>query len=588
MVGMKTLENISLDTDDDAEEESSTPKRETARPLHNLPGISLETKQEPKPEKRLSLSEIFEKMSARPLAAMREKPIVAESQEIENSIEAADWESEDEPNLPFNANVAEVESSIQQEDEPRSEIVQESIEQPEASQPEEEQNVDEELLATGLGAEGPPEPPEIPPSNGAEHNQEPEEPEPGPVNVTTSARGAATANSPWYNAAALDMQTRDNNQKELDDTAYYAEKRGVRRGLTAGLLFGWMFGKRGKKKQAAIFKQNLKTKDKQITNLQNEQAIFNKRIDNLNNAKQREKSAQPKVVIENAPNKVASSRPLEVANTKPQPIENRIIFKESPPSKLSEKARKIANVMPIASVVDSYPALKEAISTHEAASLLKTDSMGSEVLRESITYNLEQTNHLEVKNEVNISQTVRQNSLEKQQKLAKIELPAEDRAIKEELYEVPEGSKVEVSAWHRIELDQKTGKPVSAPEVAYGEEFRQEQRQEVWREDNKKRKLAQQKNKPDVKINGGGAMAGQLGGLATSSFESAPSNGSFSTPRSPSSNASMQPVKSMPIENEHVKHLTVGGELLRHASSPLVWVTAIVIVIALFIFGILR
>lgn len=47
--------------------------------------------------------------------------------------------------------------------------------------------------------------------------------------------------------------------------------------------------------------------------------------------------------------------------------------------------------------------------------------------------------------------------------------------------ELPPDRKVEASAWHRIEVDKKTGKAVENPTLAYGEEFKHEQHQEQLR-----------------------------------------------------------------------------------------------------------
>lgn len=47
--------------------------------------------------------------------------------------------------------------------------------------------------------------------------------------------------------------------------------------------------------------------------------------------------------------------------------------------------------------------------------------------------------------------------------------------------EIPSDRRVETSAWHRIEVDKKTGKAVEDPSVAYGKEFQNEQHQEKLR-----------------------------------------------------------------------------------------------------------
>src|SRR5690606_25713155 len=62
--------------------------------------------------------------------------------------------------------------------------------------------------------------------------------------------------------------------------------------------------------------------------------------------------------------------------------------------------------------------------------------------------------------------------------IQKTERAPEHQPITEETYTVPKTSKVEMSAWHRIELDKKTGKVVDNPKVEYGEAFAREQRQE--------------------------------------------------------------------------------------------------------------
>lgn len=52
----------------------------------------------------------------------------------------------------------------------------------------------------------------------------------------------------------------------------------------------------------------------------------------------------------------------------------------------------------------------------------------------------------------------------------------------DEPLQVSPDRRVESSAWHRIEVDKKTGKAVENPELAYGEEFRNEQHQEQLRQ----------------------------------------------------------------------------------------------------------
>lgn len=56
--------------------------------------------------------------------------------------------------------------------------------------------------------------------------------------------------------------------------------------------------------------------------------------------------------------------------------------------------------------------------------------------------------------------------------------PVEELPIQEEMLQAPEGRRYESSAWHRIEVDEKTGRLVEQPTVEYGEAFKHEQQVE--------------------------------------------------------------------------------------------------------------
>lgn len=56
--------------------------------------------------------------------------------------------------------------------------------------------------------------------------------------------------------------------------------------------------------------------------------------------------------------------------------------------------------------------------------------------------------------------------------------PVEETPAAEDGLQAPEGHRFESSAWHRIEVDNKTGHLVEQPSVSYGEAFQQEQQQE--------------------------------------------------------------------------------------------------------------
>jgi len=170
----------------------------------------------------------------------------------------------------------------------------------------------------------------------------------------------------------------------------------------------------------------------------------------------------------------------------------------------------------------------------------------------------------------------------------------ENQEITEETYQTSEGRRVETSAWHRIEIDEKTGKAVEDPEVAYGEEFRREKRQETLKKDatiandtkeastsNDSDRQANEERRAEGASGPGGVMnsAAQIGGLAAASIVQ--NDQTYADAKSSSGLASQ------PLGNPPEHHLKNAG-LLRFASSPVVWVIAVLFVIALFAFGILR
>lgn len=638
----------STDDDDDIEAQPREEKKEQPKQVHHLPGISIETKSaDRKPEKRLSLSQVFEKMGTKPMVAPKEKveepaeaidkeeekdgPAVQEvhedsapeleydqgevgviepsyekteekvdtsevktksdeiapvslvnTQEINDEeasptptvLEAANWESEEEAVEPPMAS----KEADTPEDPPL----------PEAGEPEEEPPVEADLLATGLGAEGPPEPPKPPethPGGGGE--DEPPEPPAARPARRRAVSFAPSPGSPWYSAAAADRARVDrDHERELNDAAYYAEKHGLRRGLLAGGLVGWMFGKRGKKKQAKEFTNQLKSKEKDIKNLKDEQFYTNERVKALQRTHEQQLAVasveRPKGSTDPENSSKQALKPAEAVNQKQKSAERPPVLKELPNTPLTEKAKKIADFVPIASVIEKAGQSKNFVKTVAEKTPQKTPQ-AAETVRLQGTYE-EQSSHTTTTEAYQAAALSYRN--EQLAKLNKV-LPPEDRAITEQTYHEPEGSKVEASAWHRIEIDKKTGKAVENPDVAYGEEFQHEQ-QEVLRENKKRRGGSAQS------IHGGGAgggAAGHLGGLAASSYGAAGaagqtgSSGSSQYPTDPSMGQTL-PVT--PIAEDHLKHLNAGSELLRHASSPVIWTIAVVIVLALFILGVLR
>lgn len=148
-------------------------------------------------------------------------------------------------------------------------------------------------------------------------------------------------------------------------------------------------------------------------------------------------------------------------------------------------------------------------------------------------------------------------------KQANKELPPEEREITEETFKTAKGHHVETSTWHRIERDLKTGKIVENPDVAYGQEFQHETKQEVLRED------SSQDDAP---------AALQLGSVATLSpqDDSTPYDNQNDGQLSSGINFSL-PKTDLPASKQVKNYMT----------NPVTWAVALVLVLALIIFGFL-
>ena len=152
------------------------------------------------------------------------------------------------------------------------------------------------------------------------------------------------------------------------------------------------------------------------------------------------------------------------------------------------------------------------------------------------------------------------------------ELPPEARAITEETYQAPKGRRVETSAWHRYEVDEATGKAVEDPGVAYGEEFKKEQRQELLR-----KKLDEKKVAASV----GSAVLFGSDGVQAQAPSAAQTAQSAGKPNSSGTKRS-SPIKAILADKQYIKQ-----QLVRRTTDPVTWVTAVVIVVLLFILGVL-
>lgn len=154
------------------------------------------------------------------------------------------------------------------------------------------------------------------------------------------------------------------------------------------------------------------------------------------------------------------------------------------------------------------------------------------------------------------------------------------KVLTEEPVHVDEGKRVETSAWHRIEVDKKTGAVVKDPELAYGKEFRREQK-EVFREDVTDTEDAFDQDKSDKRASSTvGGSAYLLGGLAATSFDHTDSTYSSSKQESG--------LASGPLLEKAIKNYEKKKGVLRFATSPYVWLAAVLVVAVLFLIGMLN
>lgn len=141
----------------------------------------------------------------------------------------------------------------------------------------------------------------------------------------------------------------------------------------------------------------------------------------------------------------------------------------------------------------------------------------------------------------------------------------EEQEVKEKDFEQPEGRKVETSAWHRIEIDKKTGKAAEQPELEYGEEFKREQRAEKIRH--------QELAEPQLAVQVGSAAlrADDKPAAKTKAEDKKPAGNPFDASKL----------------KQRAQSSFVAKELVKHTTSPATWMAALVIVVLLFALGLL-
>ncbi|MBA2279533.1 hypothetical protein H0V99_03805 [Candidatus Saccharibacteria bacterium] len=303
-----------------------------------------------------------------------------------------------------------------------------------------------------------------------------------------------------YERAAVAGASSDRKEYEYtSDDLYRAERGGLRRGVLSGGLVGlWLGRRRGERRAETKAKIELKKRDNKLEQLKSNLATVDERLKFFKNGQE-----APKVHTN------------EAAPSVPPPL-----VYEMPRRGFSALAKPF-ETMGAAANVEKPIALTE-----------KARSNGSE------------------------KSTIYAEKPELQSK----KLP-EDQPITEETYETQPGHRVETSVWHRIEKDAKTGKVVENPELAYGKEFINEQRQERLQREALQPQIAFQVGQTVLQDN---SMPAQS--VTVSPFKE-------TKPKTP--------VQSL-LQNPAAQ------QVIHYTTRPLTWVAALVVVVLLFVVGILR
>jgi hypothetical protein len=151
------------------------------------------------------------------------------------------------------------------------------------------------------------------------------------------------------------------------------------------------------------------------------------------------------------------------------------------------------------------------------------------------------------------------------QKIAeKVMISKDSEAASEQPYSSPAGRRVETSAWHRYEIDATTGKLVDNPELAYGKEFKKEQKQERLRTATTDQ-----------------ARATSVGSTILTGVDVAGTTQSQQASQQPDTHKTSQ-------KGPAVDAQLISRQLMRRTTDPITWIIALLCVIFLLVIGVLR
>lgn len=550
-----TLEQDS-DEDDDDEESAGGTSAKPSKALGAIAGKASEKPLEKKTPRMPSLAEFFKPKEKEPLkkdepeeenepdkAETSDEPeleeitvLVGESDMLDTiQEEAAESEPDDSQELWDEGDIAEegeINLSRPVADEGRVES-QTDDKEPEALVSTETE-VAEETAEPLIAEFSEPEPDgggsgELPPEGPETDSEEGDEPDlPRPVHTASGTTGGG-----GYHGSLTERFTGVPSARAAEDAMneaiYRATKMGQNRGVIAGLLGGLYIGHRGKKKQAARFEKTISSKDSEIKQLQGNQQAFQERLGALENIK------QPSI----------AEKPNALAGTASETLQPMVKASEVAARQPGELLMRIESI-PGAPVSSRLEALSAAPLVIGAETLRR-----QHFVREKVRYTVDDRGNMDIRRSDGQS--------------ANQELPPEELPVTEDMYITPEGRRVELSSWHRIEIDQKTGKVINNPEVEYGEEFRHELQQETLR-----------------------GQRGRGGAGASSAIQQG--NMAASSQGSPGISAHHLPVianPTLPAIDEPAQ-AAVKPDNDDEPVDPLVWVIVGVFVVILFLFAILR
>lgn len=309
------------------------------------------------------------------------------------------------------------------------------------------------------------------------------------------------------NTSAVSQETVVDRRTAAEQT-YRAEKRGLSRGVATGAVVGWLFGRRSGRHSA---ERNMRPRLQR-----NEQALKQLRseVDNLED--------------------VVKKRGSVIARTQ----EKLQIFMERTRELQQSLARKTEQTF--------------ENSRSEARAMQAETPLTAErfTARSETPY-------------------IQRSYETKRTEAEKIPVQPEKTVNPERSILAPEGRRFEASAWHRIEVDEKTGHAVEKPTFEYGQAFQHEQQQE---------KLVASAAKAQT--------AAQVGMTLLAANSVVGQSAAQSTMPSPPESKHPGKIKTI-IQDAFNDTDYIRQQLAQNATSPSIWLTALAIVVLLLLSGVL-